>query len=294
MKAIGRFEGFDPMTDFIDLHTHTTASDGTMGPVELVRHAKACGLKAIAITDHDTLDGVEEALKEGGKEGIEVVPGVEISVEFKPEMHLLGYFFGNTHKNIEPLLKLLRESRERRNPKIVNKLNELGFSITMAEVEAEAKGNVVGRPHIAKVLLDKGYVKNIQEAFQRFLASGRPAFEKKSKLNPEEGIQEILKAGGVPVLAHPIHLYLSWSQLDSLLGELKSFGLKGIETYYVDNTPADTGKLMRLAIKYDLLMTGGSDFHGSFKPDIRLGKGKGNLKIPYELLEKLRYKNPIL
>ncbi len=273
---------------YIDLHTHSTASDGSMSPRELVRHAAKCGLHAVAITDHDTVEGVDEAADEGGKLGIEVIAGVEISADYKPEMHILGYFFNGDHNNIKPTLSRLRENRTVRNPKIINRLNELGFSISLEEVDTEVRGSVVGRPHIAKVMLKKGYVKSIEEAFDKYLSTGRPAYFKKDKLTPEEGIKEILRAGGIPVVAHPIYLYHTWNELDELLGNLIKSGLKGVEAYYVDNSSDDTGNLLRLAIKHELLVTGGSDFHGSFKNGIEIGVGRGNLRIEYVLLEKLK------
>ena len=276
------------MEKYIDLHTHTTASDGSMEPAELVRYAKYRGLAAVAITDHDTVDGLDEALAAGDEAGIEVIPGVEIGVDFDTEMHILGYFPCRTHSKIADTLRALRKNREERNPKIVNKLNEMGFRITMDEVKKEAQGNVVGRPHIAKVLVKKGFVNSIEEAFEKYLANGRPAYFKKDKLSPRQGIQEILQAGGIPVLAHPKHLHIDMAHLDTLLRELKMKGLKGIEAYYVDNTPIETGSFLRLAIKHDLIVTGGSDFHGRFKPNIEIGIGHGNLKVPYELLENLR------
>lgn len=276
------------MEKLIDLHTHSTASDGSMSPRELVRHAKEKGLLAVALTDHDTIDGVEEALEEGAKIGIEVIAGVETSVDFSPEMHILGYFFGDTYKNMEPTLEKLRINRTERNPKMVEKLNSLGFDITMEEVRAEAKGNIVARPHMASVLMKKGYVKSIQEAFEKYIADGKPAFVKKDKLTPEECIEAITKAGGIPVLAHPIFLDLSWAKLDELVARLVKAGLKGIEAYYVENKGNDTGNLLRLAIKYGIIATGGSDFHGSFKPDIEIGVGKGKLRVPYEVLENIK------
>lgn len=276
------------MQRLIDLHTHTTASDGSMSPAELVRHAKENGLTAIAITDHDTLEGIEEALDEGKKQNIEVIPGVEISVDFKPEMHMLGFFTQSNYKNISNTLSDLQKSRDARNPKIVRKLNEMGFDITLEEVTREALGNIVGRPHVAKVLMKKGYVRDIREAFDKYLASGKPAYFKKDKLTPDEGIREIMKAGGIPVLAHPIHLGFDSYKLDKLLASLAEVGLKGIEALYVDNSEDDTGILLRLALKHKLLVTGGSDFHGKFKPDIEIGRGMGNLRVPYELLEKLK------
>ncbi|HOM02771.1 MAG TPA: PHP domain-containing protein [Acetivibrio sp.] len=276
------------MDRFIDMHTHSVASDGSMRPSELVRHAKESGLSAVALTDHDTVDGIKEALEEGERLGFEVVPGVEISLDFDTEMHMLGYFFGESYLNIEPVLKRLRENREKRNPKIVENLSRMGFDITIDEVIAEAQGRVVARPHIASVMVKKGYVKSVAEAFEKYLANGKPAYVKRETFTPEEGIKAIRDAGGIPVLAHPIYLGLSIEGLDGLLTRLVTAGLKGIEAYYVDNTADDTGNLLRLAIKHNIVPTGGSDFHGRFKPDISIGKGRGNLRVPYEVLERLK------
>lgn len=276
------------MDRFVDLHTHSIASDGSMAPAELVRHAKESGLSAVALTDHDTVDGIEEALEEGERIGFEVVPGVEISLDYNGEMHMLGYFFGGNYVKVEPLLNRLRMNREERNPKMVEKLNELGFDITLQEVAAEAKGRVVARPHMASVMVKKGYVKSVREAFDKYISSGRPAYVKKDRLTPEEGITEIVKAGGIPVLAHPIYLGLNVHKLDELLSKLVAVGLKGIEAHYVDNSYDDTGNLLRLAIKHNIIAAGGSDFHGKFKPDIKIGVGKGNLRVPYEALDRMK------
>lgn len=281
--------------DLIDLHTHTTVSDGSMLPVELVRYAKHKGLKAIAITDHDTTDGLYNAMQEGRRLGLEVIAGIEISADFNPEIHILGYFLKGDYSGIAGILADLRLKREERNPKIVAKLNDLGLEITMEEVLAESSGGVTGRPHIAKVLIKKGYVGSMEEAFDRFLASGRPAYFKKDKLDPSQCIMEINAAGGMPVLAHPIYLKMEFEALDVLLSDLVKTGLKGIEAYYVDNTPEETGMLLKLADRHGLLVTGGSDFHGSFKTDIDIGVGRGDLCIPYKLLENMKrsiFSNP--
>jgi predicted metal-dependent phosphoesterase TrpH len=271
----------------IDLHTHTTYSDGSLTPSELVLAAKEKGLSALAVTDHDTIQGIPEAILAAEQIGMDLIPGVEISVDFNPEMHILGFFSKLTYKNISESINQLKLNREERNPKIAAKLNELGMEISMKEVAAEAGGSIIARPHFAAVLVKKGYVSSIKDAFNRYLASGRPAYFKKDKLTPAEGIQSILKAGGVPVLAHPVHLGFGNTQLNRLLGELSAAGLMGIEAYYVDNSKADTGFLLRMAIKYNLLATGGSDYHGKFKPDIELGVGYGSLAIPYECFTKL-------
>jgi len=273
---------------FIDLHTHSTASDGSLSPEELVRHAHDKGLAAIAVTDHDTIDGIGQALQEGQKIDMEVIPGIEISVDFDPEMHILGYFFDSSYMNIENTLEVLRKNREERNPRMVKKLNEMGFDISMDEVMEQAGGRIVARPHIARVMMKKGYVESVSEAFEKYLSAGKPAYIKRKMLSPEEGIKEIIKAGGLPVLAHPIYLELDFKSLDKLLEYLVDKGLKGIEAHYVDNSEEETQNLLKLADKHKLLVTGGSDFHGSFKPNIEIGVGFGNLHVPYELLERMK------
>lgn len=277
------------MDKIIDLHTHSIASDGSMSPSELVRHAKENGLAAIALTDHDTVDGVEEALEEGAKIGIEVIPGIELSVDYQPEMHMLGYFLNlNEYTNIRKQLGLIRQGRDDRNRKIINRLNELGINITYDEVKNVALGDVTGRPHIARVLLSKGYVKSIDEAFDKYLSKQGRAYFKRFELTPADGIKAIRSAGGLPIIAHPVFLRKSYDEMDKLLKELKRYGLAGIEAMYGENSKEDTGRFLRLAIKHELLVTGGSDFHGTYKNGIELGRGRGNLKVPYELLEKLR------
>jgi len=280
------------MMKFIDMHTHTIASDGSMKPDEIIRYAKSRGLSAIAITDHDTTEGIKEAINEGNKIGLEVIPGVEISTDFSPEMHILGYFFNDNYEKIEVVLDKLRQNRSERNQRLIKKLNEIGIDITLEEVMEEAKGAVAARPHFARVMMNKGYVSSIKEAFDKYLMEGKPGFVPKAKFKPEEGIGEIAKAGGIPVLAHPIYLNRSYDELDKLFEELVKAGLKGIEAYYVDNTDEDTENLVKLAGKHNLLITGGSDFHGRFKPGIDIGVGRGNLRIPYRLLEDMKKLNP--
>lgn len=302
---------FEQEGKYIDLHMHSTASDGSMEPAALVRHAYGLGLAAIALTDHDTVSGVEQALEEGERLGMEVIPGVEISVSIsswdlapfeyprgwsemtagepaEPEMHLLGYFFSGSYERISETLEDLRQRREQRNPKIIARLNELGLDISLEEVTRKAAGGVVGRPHIARVMMEKGDISSISEGFDRYLGAGRPAYFKKDKLTPEEGLAEIIRAGGVPAIAHPIYLGVRGRQLGDILERLKRAGLKGIEALYSDNSKEQTDELLKLAQEHGLKVTGGSDFHGSFKPDIEAGSGRGNLRIPYSLLSALR------
>jgi len=273
----------------IDLHAHTTASDGTLTPAELVSLAKKTGLQAVAITDHDTIDGVQEALAAGERIGLEVVPGVEIGVNFKREMHILGYFIDPQNPDLACSLALLREFRDQRNPRMVEKLREMGFDITMDEVIGEAGGKVIGRPHFASVMIKKGCVADFNEAFDKYLGAGKPAYVKKDKMTPQDGIELITGAGGIPVLAHPKYLELQGDvNLEELLRELITYGLKGIEVYYTTHTPEEVGRYSQLAGKLGLRLTGGSDFHGNNKRDIKLGRGSGNLAVGYELLEKLK------
>lgn len=273
---------------YVDLHTHSTASDGSMSPAELVNHAIRSGLKGIAITDHDTIDGVAEALDEGQKNSFPVIPGVEISLDYTKELHMLGYFNNENYNKINEILIPLKKSREKRNEKTIEKLNELGFKLTMDEVRQRCKGSVIGRPHIALVMQEKGYTPTAADAFREYLGFGRVAFFKKEKLTPEQGIGHILRAGGLPVLAHPVFLQYSMQDMDKFLKELFAYGLKGIEAYYVENSKDYTKNTIKLADKHKLIITGGSDFHGTFKPKIKIGTGYGNLKIPYKILEDLR------
>ncbi|QNU67666.1 PHP domain-containing protein [Ruminiclostridium herbifermentans] len=277
------------MTEIIDLHTHSTASDGSMSPAQLVRHAKDKGLTAVALTDHDTVEGISEALDEGNKIGIEVIPGIEISTNYKPEMHILGYFFDNErYLNVQKELTEVRKGRENRNYKIINRLNELGIPVTEEELKEISLSDTIGRPHFARLLIEKGYVKTMQEAFDKYLGKDGLAYFKRQELEPIDGINLIKKAGGIPVLAHPALLKMNYNDLDKLLMELKEYGLSGIEAIYSENSKEETGNLLRLAIKHELLVTGGSDFHGTYKNEIEIGIGRGNLNVPYELLEKLK------
>lgn len=277
------------MTRIIDLHTHSIASDGSMSPAELVRHAKDKGLAAVALTDHDTVEGISEALAEGNRIGIEVIPGIEISTNYKPEMHILGYFLDvDKYLFVQKELTEIRKGREDRNYKIISRLKELGITITEEEVKEISSGDTIGRPHFARLLMEKGYVKNMQEAFDKYLGKDGSAYFKRYELEPIDGIKLIKNAGGIPVLAHPALLKMNYNDIDKLLVELKEYGLAGIEAIYSENSKEETGNLLRLAIKHKLLVTGGSDYHGTYKNGIEIGYGRGNLKVPYELLEKLK------
>ena len=266
----------------IDLHTHSTCSDGTLSPTQLVRAAREAGVTHLALTDHDTVAGLAEAREEAGIQGIAFLGGLEISAEFQPgTMHILGYGFDEGSPSLLEKLAYVQQARRDRNPKIVSILNRLGLGVTMEEVADEAGGEVVGRPHFAAVLLRKGYVKSTQEAFDRYLAKGQPAYMDKVRLSPEDSIAAIRTAGGVAVLAHPLQLKASGDEaLEAAISGLAKLGLQGMECYYRNHTQEDTARFLGLARRHDLVPTGGSDFHGSNRPRIRLGTGEGNLCVP--------------
>jgi predicted metal-dependent phosphoesterase TrpH len=273
----------------IDLHLHTTHSDGSFSTREVMTFAKQAGVTALAITDHDIVAGIAEATAIGTELGIEVVPGVEISSRLgESELHILGYFLNWTDPLLAQRLSSLRDSRHTRNPKIVQRLNELGIPITYEEVRALAGTESVGRPHIARLLMEKKFVTSAKEAFDRYLANGRPAFVDRELPEPAEAVQWIREAGGVPVLAHPTWVRTSADGLRTLVRDLKVTGLGGIEVHYSTHTPSQTTEYLELAKQCDLVVTGGSDFHGVTKPDIEVGIGRGQLKVSEKLLDPLR------
>lgn len=276
-------------SQFVDLHCHSTASDGTLPPAEVVRLAARSGLSALALTDHDTIAGVTEAAEEAEKAGIDFLPGIEISAEYPHPgtMHLLGYGVNPDSAILRDLTATLLEGRDNRNPRIIAKLRELGVAITMEEVEAEAGGKVIGRPHIAAILLRKGYVSSIKQAFDKYLAPGGLAYFDKERLSPGRAIAMIRESGGLPVLAHPFQLRTeNDAQLDRVVKDLVDLGLAGIEIFHSDHDMAWIEKCTKLADRYGLVKTGGSDFHGTNKKDIKLGIARGH-RIPRELFDAL-------
>jgi predicted metal-dependent phosphoesterase TrpH len=274
----------------IDLHTHTTHSDGSASPKELIARASSKGARSIAITDHDTVDGFAEARAAADGFGLEFVPGIEISADFSPgTMHILGYLIDGESPALNEQLAMLKNAREKRNPEIAQRLEGLGFDISYEEVARLAGNKVVGRPHFASVLVKKGYVRNIQEAFDTLLKKGAPAYVEKARLSPRHAIELIHQAGGVAVLAHPYQLKLSsYEAADELVAELAAFGLDGLEAIYSRHSPDQRSRYSEIALRHGLLITGGSDYHGSYKPDIDLVTGLGDLEVPYSLLEALK------
>ncbi len=241
-----------------DLHTHTTASDGLLSPTELVQLAAAKDLKAVGITDHDTVGGLAEAIKAGHSYNISIVPGVELSTECDGlEIHILGYYIAWQEPRFLAFLENMRQERQRRNLKIVARLQELGYDIKMEDVEKKALGDTVGRPHIAAALTEKGYVPSIKSAFDTLLKKGQAAYAPRDAISPAEAIKLILTAGGVPVLAHP-----GVNRSDIYIQDMLAKGLQGIEVYYPLHDEPLVKYYLGLAAKYSLLATGGSDFHG--------------------------------
>jgi len=273
---------------YADLHLHTTASDGLLKPHQLVRIAKARGFSAIAITDHDTVDGLEDAIKEGNARGIEVIPGIELSTLYgQKEVHVLGYYINSENVKLHKILKRFIESRKTRAEKMVEKLNELGIHISMKRVREMAKGEFVGRPHIARAMVEKGYISEISQAFTReYIGNGGKAYVERFKLNTREAIELILDIQGVPVLAHPGLESSGEALYESEIKEFVEYGLKGIEVYYSEHDESQTKYYKDVAKRYNLLITGGSDCHGDGDRDRGLLLGK--IKLPYKYVEALK------
>ena len=274
------------MEQWIDLHTHSLFSDGSYTPEELISYAKKKNLYGLALTDHDTTDGLEAAIENGKKQGVYVIPGIELSSDYNgKDIHILGYFIDYKNQNLEEKLRLFQELRRKRNIKMVSLLREGGYDISLENLyEIYGKESVLTRMHLAKALFDKGYVKDIPTAFATILAKDSPYYVPREGISPEKAVSLIRESSGTAVLAHPTLYKLSDEKLRELLTALKKLGLSGIETYYSTYTEEQTEYIKAIAEEFDLFPTGGSDFHGSSKPHIDLGIGKGNLKIPATLL----------
>jgi len=264
----------------IDLHIHTVYSDGTYTPREAVYKAKKLGLIAISITDHDSVDGLDEALKAGKEYGVEIVPGIEISTNVgEDEIHILGYYLDWGSEELLSQLKVFQQVRVQRNEKLFKRLNDLGMRINHRETVKLAPRGVVNRLHIANLMVMKGYVSSIGEAFEGWLNPGKPAYVKKVEVPPSKAIKLLLEAKGVPVLAHP---YLS--KRDDLIPELIKAGLKGLEVYHSSHNAATTQHYLKLAKFYNLVITGGSDCHGRAKDKVLMG----TVNVPEQVLDNLK------
>ncbi len=274
----------------IDLHTHTTASDGSYSPTELVRLAEQSNLQALAVTDHDSVAGLAEAHQAASRTNLELVNGVELACRVQTgTLHMLGYFIDLDDRALGDLLGRMVESRRKRNPQIIAKLNQLGYEITMAEVRTLASGPIISRLHIALVMLQKEYVRSIDEAFGRFLGDNGSAYVQRIEPAPAQAIELLHGAGGLAVVAHPVHLRAADEQeLGKKLKDLADLGLDGVEVWYPEHTAELTEQLWRICQRLDLAAVGGSDFHGAAKEYIKLGTGRGGLNIPLEILERLK------
>lgn len=277
------------MGKYIDLHVHSNCSDGTYTPEELVAYALEKDLKAMALTDHDTTDGIQRACKAAEHTDLELIPGIELSTEYnKRDIHILGLDIDSKNSRFQNQLKAFRDSRDIRNQKMIALLQAHGIAISPEQMKQEFPDSVWTRAHFARFLLDHGYVKNMESAFENYLGDQAPCFVPREKVTPFQAITLIHEGGGYAVLAHPLLYHLSVNQLEELVQKLTACGLDGIEAIYSMNRFSDESSMRQLAKRFGLAITGGSDFHGSNKPSIDLGSGKGNLQIPYEIWANLK------
>ncbi len=279
----------------IDLHTHTCKSDGSFTPTQLVDYAMEKGLAAVAVTDHDTTDGLGEALSHAGallEKGLpcpEVVPGIEFSTKYEQkDVHIVGLYISYDAPSFQERLDAFVNSRIHRNHKMCQNLNEAGIDITFDKLQAENPDAVITRAHYASYLLEHGYVKSRQDAFSQYLGDHTKYFVPREKVTPAQAVELILQAKGIPILAHPTLYHMSTDRLCTLVSSLKEAGLMGIEAFYITYTPQDERDMREIAAKYDLLLSGGSDFHGANKPNLDLGTGYGRLFIPEEILDSIK------
>ncbi len=272
----------------VDLHVHSTRSDGTDSPREVVALAAAAGLTAVALTDHDTLDGIAEATAAADRHGIRLVPGTELSVDWPTgTMHMLVYFLEPVSGPLQDRLEAIRQARATRNRRILERLAHHGIVIEHTDVAAEAGGGVIGRPHIAALLVARGHVADMTDAFDRWLAKGRPAYVDRIRLGAHEAIALARESGAVPVIAHPHTLGIAADDYRRAFEELAAAGLAGVESYYSEYEPALRNHLAGLCAKLGLVATGGSDYHGRYKPGLAVGIGRGDLAVPDEVIAEL-------
>lgn len=271
----------------IDLHVHSTASDGTCEPEEIARLAAETGLSAFAVTDHDTVSGYWRAAKAGEALGLEVVPGIEISTKYGGAVHILGYYIDPASEKLAPVLDWVVHDRDERNRKMAELMAADGLPVSYEEMHRRF-GQVIGRPHFAELLVELGLARDTQDAFDRFVEKGQRYYLPRNFLSIERSIEIIIQSGGVAVLAHPFQYKRDDAGLRELIEHCMESGLRGMECRYSGYSPEQSGYLEQLAEEYGLIKTGGSDFHGGNKPHIRLGSGTGGLDVPYEYLQRLR------
>jgi len=273
----------------VDLHVHSNKSDGSYTPSELVEYAVKKGLSAFALTDHDTTEGLDEAIAAAKGKEIEVIPGIEFSTEYEgKDIHIVGLYIDHKSKVFSDHIQAFVDSRIERNRKMCANLQSAGIDISYEKLLAAFPGAVITRAHYAKYLLDHGVVNNMSEAFDKYLGDHTRYFVPREKVTPMQAVQLILDAGGIPVLAHPTLYHMSDKRLELLLYRLKEAGLAAMECIYCTYTPSEERQMKKFADKYGLLPSGGSDFHGTTKPKLDLGTGYGNLQVPEEILTNLK------
>lgn len=273
----------------VDLHVHSTASDGTYTPTELIAEAKRTGLSALALTDHDTTAGIKEAMSAAEKENMELIPGIELSTDYKgKEVHIVGLYIDVENKELIEQTAAFRKCRDSRNEEIIAALQKEGFAITMEALKTENPDCVITRANIARFLYNHGMIKSVQEAFDKYIGDGCRCYVNRFKISPTDAVRLIKQAGGIAVLAHPLLYHMSTVNLQKLIEELKEAGLDAIEAIYSTYSTGEEQLMKRTAKENGLLISGGSDFHGSNKPRIRLAVGYGHLYIPYSVLEELK------
>ena len=277
------------MNRIVDLHTHTTESDGSFTPEELITEAKRVGLSAIAITDHDSISGIKKAAPLAHELGIELIPGVELSTDYNgKEVHVVGLYVDVEDNYFLGKIKEFKENRDSRNAIMVENLQKEGFAITMEELTAENPDCVITRANIARFLYEHGMIPTIQTAFEKYIGDNCKCYVNRFKITPMDGVRLIKEAGGTAILAHPLLYHMSDATLQSMVDEMKEAGLDGIEAIYCTYTPAEERQMKQFAKENGLLISGGSDFHGTTKPKLNLATGYGKLYIPYEVLETIK------
>lgn len=273
----------------VDLHVHSTYSDGTLTPKELVLRAKQFGLSAFALTDHDTVAGIDEAVMEGNHQSIEVIPGIELSTFFdQKEIHIVGLYVDSKNQSFLDALQDMQNARINRNIEMCKKFRDIGINISYDEMVDKYSDCVITRAHFADFLLEKGFIKNRNEAFERYIGDRGPCYVPRTKVSTEAAVALIRKAGGVPILAHPVLYHLGKAQMRNLLTHLCQAGLVGIETVYSTYSTGEEIEIRSLAKEFHLLESGGSDYHGANKPKIEIGIGYGHLCVPYDFLDAIR------
>lgn len=276
-------------TKIVDLHTHTTESDGSFTPEDLILEAKHVGLSAIAITDHDSISGIKKAAPVALEQEIELIPGVELSTDYNgKEIHVVGLFVDIENEYFLSKIKEFKENRDNRNAIMVENLQKEGFAITMEELLAENPDCVITRANIARFLYEHGMIPSIQTAFEKYIGDNCKCYVNRFKITPMDGVRLIKEAGGTAILAHPLLYHMSDVTLQKMVNEMKDAGLDGIEAIYCTYSPSEERQMKRFAMDNQLLISGGSDFHGTTKTNLNLGTGYGKLYIPYEVLEEMK------